>query len=114
MTVSTEARRFAQALFVAAIDASSALGWVDTLFASVSRPANLSALGKKLARNFVKHWWKNAKVKDLDNVKIYDTVRETVARNFRTSMDVLLAELTAQIRLQPFVVTSVGNKKAWV
>lgn len=114
MTVSNEARKFAQALLIAAIDGSYALGWMEALFASVSKPANLPALGKKLARNFVKHWWKHAKLKDLENVKIYDTVRETVARNFRSSISELLVELRAQVRLQPFVVTSVGNKKAWV
>lgn len=114
MTISTEVRRFAQAILVAAIDASYSLGWIDSLFSSVSKPANLPALGKKLARNFVKHWWKHAKAKDLESVKVYESVRRVVANNFGQTVRMLVLDNTAKARLGPFVVASVGATLAWV
>lgn len=114
MTVTTETRKLAQSLLIAAIDASYSLGWVDALFSTVSKPANLAALGKKLAKNFTKHWWKHAKVKDLENVKIYDTVRRSIALKFRSEVTMMLEGATAQLRLKTFVVTSVGATTAWV
>lgn len=113
MTVTTGARQLAQTILIAAIDASYAMGWVDALFRSVSKPTNLAGLGKKLAKNFVKHWWKHAKVKDLENVKIYETVRRSVALKFLTDVNMFLHGLSAQLRLTPFVVTSVGATKVW-
>lgn len=114
MAVTTGARQLAQTIFITAIDASYAMGWVDALFRSVSKPTSLAGLGKKLAKNYIKHWWKHAKVKDLENVKIYESVRKTVALKFLADMSMFLNGISAQLRMTPFVVTSVGATTAWV
>lgn len=114
MAVTTGARQLAQTILISAIDASYAMGWIEALFRTVSKPANLAGLGKKLAKNFVKHWWKHARVKDLENVKIYETVRMTVARQFRSDARMFLEGISARLRVTPFVVTSVGATTAWV
>ncbi|RZF80556.1 hypothetical protein EXT46_11095 [Pseudoalteromonas sp. CO325X] len=76
-------REFAQALLVEAVDASYALGFVDILFRTVSKP---SSGAKKVIIKFgskaLKHWFKHATANDLMSIKIYDRVVDQLAANF--------------------------------
>jgi hypothetical protein len=95
-----EFRCFAQRLLVAAIDASYAMGFVDSLFTTIANPrGGLKKMGQKLARRYVKHWWKHTRPKDLNNVKVYESVRKTVAFNFASDLNIMLGENSARIML---------------
>ena len=91
LNIDNDARRLAQTALVAAIDGSYSMGYVEALFRTVVRPGSgIKAFGKKLARRFVKHWWKNAKPKDLEDVRIYESVRNSIALGLSSRMlDVL-------------------------
>jgi hypothetical protein len=104
LEVTKEVRRFAQVLLIAAIDASYALGYIESVFSTVAKPAGLAKMGRKLAQRFVQHWWKHAKVKDLQDVRVYDAVRTRVAVNFKSEMDLLLIDNSLSRRLTPFHV----------
>jgi hypothetical protein len=95
LKVDNEARRLAQMMLIAAVDASYAMGFVDALFATltslIKRPnRSLNAVGAKLARNYVKRWFKHATQSDLQDFKIYETVRADFARALRIRFDLLL------------------------
>ncbi|MDB5373880.1 MAG: uncharacterized protein JWP04_2522, partial [Belnapia sp.] len=84
---------FAQGLLVEAIDATCAMGYVeiifDNFFMKVPRDLNnLLGMLKKVAKAAAKHWWKHATDKDLADPKIYETVRVSLARNFRSTWDI--------------------------
>jgi hypothetical protein len=88
LSISTGVRRFAQSILIAAIDASYAMGFIDRLFTTITNPrGGLKAMAKKLARSYVKHWWKHTQQIDLQDARIYETVRAAVARNFRTPIE---------------------------
>ncbi|MCW7540491.1 hypothetical protein OOT46_21950 [Aquabacterium sp. A7-Y] len=113
MEVSTEVRRFAQTLLIAAIDASYAMGYIESLFRTVAKPAGLGKMGLKLARRYVRHWWKHATLKDLQDVRIYESVRSRLAVNFKTDMDMLLTDQSLARRLSPFQMASTASPFAW-
>ena len=61
LPVNNEARRFAQRILVAAIDASYAMGYMESLLQTVAMPSKgLAKTGRKLAERFAKHWVKHA------------------------------------------------------
>lgn len=79
---------FAQALLVEAIDASYAMGFVESLFRSLSPPpASVQTLVTRFARNAARHWFRHARQQDLMNARIYESVRVTLARNFRSEWE---------------------------
>ncbi|TBU74351.1 hypothetical protein DNK06_19490 [Pseudomonas daroniae] len=93
LTMSDNARGFAQGLLVEAIDASYAMGYVEAMFRSAANPNQgpvkvIKAFGKKAAR----HWFKHASSNDLMNVKVYESVVSTIARNFRSILRTELAK----------------------
>lgn len=80
MTV--DLRRYAQALLVVAIDGSYLLGFVHILFNVVFRQkpgASIKKLITKVTRKSTKHWWKHATENDLEDPRIYETVRVAIA-----------------------------------
>lgn len=88
MTLGTEARRLAQTALVAAIDGSYGMGYVEALFRTVARPGSgIKSMARKLGQRFVKHWWKHATQKDLDDVRIYESVRVAIAQALRRHFD---------------------------
>lgn len=114
MTTTNEVRRFAQSLLIAAVDASYAMGYVEILFTTVANPrGGLKKLGQKLAKRFISHWWKHTKPQDLENIRIYESVRRTVSYNFAGPFQVLLAENSARVRLVPFYLVAGGPSQAW-
>lgn len=68
------------------------MGYVEALFRSIANPNQgpvkvIKAFGKKAAR----HWFRHASSNDLMNVKIYESVVSTIARNFRSALRTDLA-----------------------
>lgn len=57
---------------------------------------DIKSMVKQFLKQAVKHWFKHATGKDLDDPKIYESVRATVARNFRSVWEIRMAtgELT--------------------
>ena len=85
-------RGFAQGLLLEAIDASYAVGYVKGLFESTANPTKgaiklIKSFGKKAA----KHWFKHATRHDLNNIKVYDFVKNHIAKGFRTQLVNFLA-----------------------
>lgn len=110
-------RAFAQGLLVEAIDASYAVGYVRGLFETTANPSKgalkiIKAFGKKAA----KHWFKHASVHDLRNVKIYDFVRDSLARSFRIKLQDFLVDARPAESMGAFVtyqVPSTAPVKVW-
>ena len=91
MQVTDAVRGFAQGLLVEAIDASYALGYVEALFRATANPtAGVKSIIKKFGKKALKHWFKHASGRDLQDIKIYDRVRERLAENFQTPMRMMI------------------------
>jgi len=69
---------------------------------------------RRLARRYLQHWWRHTTPKDLEDVKIYESVRATVARNFGRVIVLMLTENGAALRLTPFFVANSGLSRVWV
>jgi hypothetical protein len=99
-SVSDDDVEFAQALLVEAIDASSELGYVEILADKTLRPLADLGLIKDLAKAFCKQalktWFRHATGKDFTDPQIYEIVRRTISRNWRSvwSIRVATGELT--------------------
>lgn len=87
MQVDTAQKRLAQTVLVVAIDASYAMGFVAGLLNAYAKPhAGVASAAKKLAQEYMKHWWKHATKKDLTKIQIYENVRITVALKWKLSI----------------------------
>lgn len=79
---------FAQALLVEAIDASDEMSYVQILFEKTYMKAPSASIIKSLAKSFLKQaakqWFRHATGKDWDDPKIYESVRRTISRNFKS------------------------------
>ena len=117
LTIENGIRNFAQGLLVAAIDSSYAMGFVQILFDVVvrGRPGfnGLKAMGSKLARRYVAHWWRHTRRQDLENIRIYESVRVTLRNNFQPVIQELIqhaaltpaaAALYAKLRRVPILI----------
>ena len=91
LRITDTVRGFAQGLLIEAIDASYALGFVEAIF---SASANPTAGAKKVLKSFgkkaLKHWFKHATAENLMEVKIYEIVRNVLARNFKTELQLMI------------------------
>jgi hypothetical protein len=125
-TVDDEVRKFGQGLLIAAIDSSYAMGFVHILFDVLrnGRPgfAGLKSMGRKLATRYVAHWWKYTRPNDLMSVQIYENVRSTLELNFKSVIQLLLAEhsaakaaaVFAQLRRTPLHIHALsGDRSYW-
>jgi hypothetical protein len=84
VAVTTDLRRFAQKLLIAAVEGSYAMSWLDVTFRTVVRPgAGVKALLKKLASRYARHWYKHTTQKDLMDAKIYVSVRNQLASTLK-------------------------------
>jgi len=92
---------FAQALLLEGIDESYAMGYVQAAFEAFygKPPASLGSV-KDMIKDFVKaaakNWFTHARGKDFDNPKIYESIRRTIAVNFKSvwAIRVATGELT--------------------
>jgi hypothetical protein len=83
---------FAQGLLVEAIDASYAMGYIQIIFDSFYAKVpgsftDIKKMIKKLVTKSTKHWFKSMGEKKLEDATIYITVRDRVALNFRSVME---------------------------
>jgi hypothetical protein len=96
MTVTTADRAFAQALMVEAADASLTMGVMETVyrrfFGRVPRSFGsiASSMLKVLRKAVHNRWLRSSKEFDAAKVKIYENVRATLARNFRSVLELRL------------------------
>ena len=91
LAIDNQARRLAQTALIAAIDGSYAMGYIEVLFKGLSRPnKSLPALARKLARNATRHHFKHATQDDLQDVRIYETIRTDIGNALRTRFKLLL------------------------
>lgn len=108
MEITTENRRFGQQLLIIGIDSSYALGFMQSLVQMYLNPRagfkGLVAMGRKLARRYLQHWWKHAKQKDLENPRVAEGVRAAVANRFRSEMDMVILNVRHSPTLRPFTV----------
>lgn len=95
LAISNEWRRCAQKYLIAAIDASYQMGYVEILFNGVGdaikgKPGGkvIKGLAKKFAKYYIKHWWKSTKPKNLEDIKIYESVRRTIAYQYATVFEI--------------------------
>lgn len=118
-TMTMDLRRYAQALLVVAIDGSYLLGFVQILFEVVFRQkpgASIKKLIGKVARKSTKHWWKHATEQDLEDPRIYETVREAIAWKQRSKVEQRLNHIPVTSRGRPTI--EFGNvepgEQVWV
>lgn len=90
--ITNELRNLAQGLLVAAVDASYAMGWVELTFRWAVNPGSgLKKALQKLARRAARYWFKHLKHdQSLTDAKIYESIREQLARNFRSPFQIIL------------------------
>jgi hypothetical protein len=99
-SVTDEDVEFAQALLVEAIDASNEMSYVQILADKTLRPVADFGFIKDLAKEFCKqaykNWFRHATGKDLADPKIYESIRRTISRNWRSAWSIRIAtgELT--------------------
>ena len=100
-SVTPEDMNFAQGLLVEAVDASSQMGYVQVIFDKtfMQVPADfgfIKDLAKALCKHALKEWFRHATGKDLSDPQIYVSVRNIIARNFKSAWALRIqgAELT--------------------
>jgi hypothetical protein len=83
--ITIEDRAFAQALLVEAVDASFHMGFIESIFTSaMSLSPSVKDIIKDLLRYAAQSWFRHATGRDMSDPKIYESVRATLVRNFRT------------------------------
>lgn len=106
-SIDNHARRLAQTALIAAIDGSYSQGFIDILMRSLARPSQgLKQLGKRLAQRYSRHWWQHAEQADLEDVRIYDSVRDSVARALKSRLIAIKNGVAARHSVPPFYINA--------
>lgn len=81
MSINNEARRLAQTMLIAALDGSYAMSYIQTLVESLRPTPGMSvrSLLKKLVNKGIRIWFQHATGHDLENPRIYESVRVAIA-----------------------------------
>jgi len=97
-------REFAQALLVAAVDASNRIGWMKAIWRATAVPgASMKSVFAKLAKKGGVQWFKSLKRSSGPfNAKIYEFVRNELSRRFRTDLSVMSLARSGGNRGSPF------------
>jgi hypothetical protein len=83
--ITIEDRAFAQALLVEAVDASFQMGFIESIFTSaMSLSPSVKDIIKDLLKYAAQSWFRHATGRDMSDPQIYDSVRVTLVRNFRS------------------------------
>ncbi|MEC4720968.1 hypothetical protein RY831_17515 [Noviherbaspirillum sp. CPCC 100848] len=107
LSINNDTRRLAQSALVTAIDGSYAMGFIQALGESIARPGSgIKPLTKKLAQRFIKHWWIHATQRDLEDAKVYESVRSSIARNLRSRFEFVVQGISLKSRNAPFYATN--------
>lgn len=109
--VTTTLREFAQALLVAAVDASASAGWVKALFQSTISPnASMKKVLKSLGKKAATHWFKQIGGRhDLIHQEIYDVVRDIIQSRFHIPFRRKLFSKTTESQLPAGNITFLIN-----
>jgi len=89
-------QEFAQGLLLEAVDASCTMGIVESIFKKfyLKVPTSFRSILKSAAsiaaQAIANRWFKRCSNIDPNKVKIYESIRKTLARNFRTVMQLRL------------------------
>ena len=115
MQINNDARRLAQTVFVAAIDGSYAMGFIQAIVQSVlGRPKpNIKSLAQKLGKKFIKNWWKHVNQSDLNDAKIYESIRLSISNSLRTDF-LRLRDGLALGQMKSFYAQLLKSRTAWV
>lgn len=83
--ITIEDRAFTQALLVEAVDASFQMGFIESIFSSaMSLTPSVKDIIKDLLKYAAQSWFRHATGRDMSDPKIYESVRVTIVRNFRS------------------------------
>lgn len=114
MRIEHHARRLAQSALVAAIEGSYAMGFIHILSTNIIRPGSgIKSLARKLAKKYVKHWWKHTKQKDLEDVKIYESIRREISRQLRSRLEEISNGIATRRSNIPFFATNTRLDVVW-
>ncbi|CAA0104465.1 Uncharacterised protein [BD1-7 clade bacterium] len=92
-------RSFAQGLLVELIDESYAVGFVEALFRTTANPtAGVVKVMKGFGKKALKHWFEHATHVDLQDVKVYDFLKNRLALSFRSDLRTMVAKNGGQGR----------------
>lgn len=87
LEINDQVRGFAQGLLLEAVDASYALGFVHSLFGATLNPgAGAKKILIKFSKKALKHWFRHATARDLNDIKIYEVVRIALERGFTSKL----------------------------
>jgi hypothetical protein len=90
-------REFAQALLVEAIDASCTMGIVEDIYNRffMKIPGSFKDIAKSAvkiaAKAIAARWFGRCRLTDPSKARIYESIRRTLARNFRTVIELRLS-----------------------
>jgi hypothetical protein len=106
-------RIFAQQILILGVDASYSMGYIDATFRSLSGspPKSIIAILKKLAKKNLRHWYKHATGKDLQNPKIYLSVRNEIARTRRSNLEEFMNGVALKIEGKRFYAHIHGGSR---
>ncbi len=87
--INNNMRRLAQTALIASIEGTFAMGIIDITLQSLNgaHRLNVAKWARKLASKLTRYAWKHAQHKDLKDVRIYSSIRDTVANNLRSNVD---------------------------
>jgi hypothetical protein len=122
LSVDNNVRRFAQTLLIAGLDATYALGFIGDLVEVLTeiikggKSPGIAGLAKKLAKKYIKRWWKHTQIQNLNNAKIYLSIRDAIAFKAQGIMgDILNNSIASANRLpnglRVFISDKIINKR---
>jgi len=101
-------------MLMAAIEGSYAIGYIEALARTIVRPGSgMKPLARKLALRFAGHWWKHAQRHNLEDVRIYDSVRGTIARHLKDRIELLRNGVASRQRIAPFYALTGSSPFVW-
>jgi hypothetical protein len=104
--INDDVKGFAQALMVEAVDASYAFGFIKIVYDVfyMKPPTKFRKVLTKFGKKAATYWFKHANAIDLTNAKIYDSVRVSIARNFRSDFEYIISGGSAMNRRMAAVI----------
>lgn len=100
-----------------AIDASYVVGYVEAIFRSAANPTKRAVkVFKKFGKKAAKHWFKHVTSHDLQNVEVYDFVRDRLALGFRSRLRDFSANIDLYKNTEAFIAYGIPSKgfiKVW-
>jgi len=70
-------------------------------------------LARKLALRFASHWWKHTQRHDLEDVRIYDSVRASIAGSLKRRIELLQVGAASRQRIAPCYALTGSSPFVW-